>query len=86
MQQQPFPQQPQQLFPQQPQQPHLRPCPQQTHKCTTCGHVHQCQNCKDRSLLQHAIEPPKVEYFEPIIQNTAKVIDYLTPFFENLDC
>nr|CAG8603673.1 296_t:CDS:2 [Entrophospora candida] len=45
-----------------------------THKCTTCGHIHDCQNCKNRSLLQQAIEPHQVKYFEPIIQNTAKAL------------
>jgi hypothetical protein len=44
-----------------------------THRCTTCGHVHTCDDCKHISNIQQVIDPPVKKVHEPIIINTAKV-------------
>src|ERR1051325_9659780 len=43
------------------------------HRCTTCGHVHTCNDCKHISNIQQVIDPPVKKVHEPIIINTAKV-------------
>src|SRR4051812_48758796 len=43
------------------------------HRCTTCGHVHTCNDCKHISNIQQLIDPPVKKVHEPIIINTAKV-------------
>ncbi|CAG8485100.1 10025_t:CDS:2 [Funneliformis caledonium] len=45
-----------------------------THRCTTCGHVHTCNDCKHISNLQQVIDPPEKKIHEPIIINTAKAM------------
>ncbi|CAI2178239.1 13831_t:CDS:2 [Funneliformis geosporum] len=45
-----------------------------THRCTTCGHVHTCNDCKQISNLQQVIDPPEKKIHEPIIINTAKAM------------
>ncbi|CAB4377206.1 uncharacterized protein OCT59_006235 [Rhizophagus irregularis] len=45
-----------------------------THRCTTCGHVHTCDDCKHISNIQQVIDPPVKKVHEPIIINTAKAM------------
>ncbi|RIA95970.1 hypothetical protein C1645_756049 [Glomus cerebriforme] len=44
------------------------------HRCTTCGHVHTCDDCKHISNIQQVIDPPVKKVHEPIIINTAKAM------------